>query len=276
MTTTYAVQGSREDSVITLETLPQSQQSNVVVSAAAPSDTFPVVEKWNDPRINIYRTFSTFWCFLVMGAVRLFLSTLVGYTATAFLNHRIHYTLGQRGVAIIGPACHLVAYVVNCVHPQYPIGNTANANELLGVLYGIYGAGAVVACAVIELVLSGACFWKSTAEDFRASNTASVGSDNEGGLRDALFTRPTARVTWLCALFLLGYAGVEVALGGWIVTFMIRVRQGSAFASGMTATGFWLGITVGRIILGFVNPRVGEKIAIATYIVASMAFGLVL
>jgi hypothetical protein len=56
---------------------------------------------------------------------------------------------------------------------------------------------------------------------------------------------------------------VEVALGGWIVTFMIHIRHGGRFASGMTATGFWLGITVGRVLLGFVTPRVGEKIAIA-------------
>ena len=52
-------------------------------------------------------------------------------------------------------------------------------------------------------------------------------------------------------------------LGGWIVTFMTRVRHGPAFASGMTATGFWLGITVGRVALGFVTPRVGEKISIS-------------
>lgn len=31
----------------------------------------------------------------------------------------------------------------------------------------------------------------------------------------------------------------------------------------MTATGFWLGITVGRLILGFVTPRIGEKLSIA-------------
>jgi fucose permease len=120
-----------------------------------------------------------------------------------------------------------------------------------------------VGCAAIELVVSSACFWKSTAAEFRAANRQSVEENKKGGLRDALFKRPSARVTWLCALFLLGYVGVEVALGGWIVTFMIRVRQGGAFASGMTATGFWLGITVGRVILGFVTPRVGEKVAIS-------------
>jgi len=70
----------------------------------------------------------------------------------------------------------------------------------------------------------------------------------------------------LCALFLLGYVGIEVALGGWIVVFMIQVRQGAEFASGMTAMGFWLGITVGRVVLGFVTPRLGEKLAISVSI----------
>lgn len=44
---------------------------------------------------------------------------------------------------------------------------------------------------------------------------------------------------------------------------MTRVRHGPAFASGMTATGFWLGITTGRVALGFVTPRVGEKVSVA-------------
>lgn len=89
------------------------------------------------------------------------------------------------------------------------------------------------------------------------------GETHKGSLRAALTTRPSARVSWLCALFLLGYVGIEVALGGWIVVFMIQVRNGEEFAAGMTATGFWLGITVGRVILGFVTPRIGEKLAIS-------------
>ena len=44
---------------------------------------------------------------------------------------------------------------------------------------------------------------------------------------------------------------------------MISVRYGERFASGMTATGFWLGLTVGRVVLGFVTPRIGEKLAIS-------------
>ncbi|KAJ5693463.1 hypothetical protein N7462_002886 [Penicillium macrosclerotiorum] len=333
---------------ITLETIARSEQHGIDSVSYQSPDGFPALEKWNQPPINIYRSLATFWSFLVMGAndaaygvsvlascslesyyhltytivSLVFLSPLVGYTLAAFLNHRIHTSLGQRGVAFIGPGCHLIAYVVNCLHPPYPvlvvsfvfagfgngledaawnawIGNMANANEVLGLLHGIYGAGAVlsplvatsmitraklpwfffyyvmVGCAVIEIVTCSACFWKATGAIFRAA-TQSVGQNQKGGLRSALFKRPSARVTWLCALFLLGYVGVEVALGGWIVTFMIRVRHGDAFASGMTATGFWLGITVGRIILGFVTPRVGEKTAIAAYILFSMVFGVIL
>lgn len=45
------------------------------------------------------------------------------------------------------------------------------------------------------------------------------------------------RVTWVSAFFLLVYVGIEVALGGWIVTYLIRVRNGDPFAAGMSATG---------------------------------------
>lgn len=44
---------------------------------------------------------------------------------------------------------------------------------------------------------------------------------------------------------------------------MLEVRKGGDFASGMTATGFWMGITAGRIVLGFITPRLGERLAIS-------------
>lgn len=52
---------------------------------------------------------------------------------------------------------------------------------------------------------------------------------------------------------------------------MLRERQGGAFASGMAATGFWLGLTVGRLVLGFVTPRIGERWAIAVLLSSSLA-----
>lgn len=120
-----------------------------------------------------------------------------------------------------------------------------------------------------------ASFWKADGAIYRASQKESETSQPGTGLAEALTKLPAARVAWVGALFLLCYVGVEVALGGWIVLFMIRVRKGDEFSSGMSATGFWLGITVGRVILGFVSPRVGIKLSTAIYIAAATALELV-
>lgn len=102
-----------------------------------------------------------------------------------------------------------------------------------------------------------------------------MGGGGGSRLKEAVLKMPAARVTWLSALFLTGYVGVEVGLGGWIVTFMIRVREADRFASGMTATGFWLGLTVGRVVLGFITGRIGETLAIMVR-VSSSCIGYVL
>ncbi|KAF2166036.1 hypothetical protein M409DRAFT_23763 [Zasmidium cellare ATCC 36951] len=300
-------------------------------------------ETWNFPRRNIYKLAAAFWAFVIMGmndatygaiipylqgyyhleyavVSLVFLSPFVGYNLSAILNNAIHLKFGQRGVAFLGPLCHLLAYIINAVHPPYPVlvvsfiiagfgnglldagwnawlGDMANANEVLGCLHAFYGLGATIApliattmitkanlpwyywyyCMVgfagLELALSPHAFWKETGAKFREANAR---TSNEGGsrLKEATLKKPAARVTWLCALFLLGYVGVEVALGGWIVEFMIRIRHAANFASGMSATGFWLGMTVGRVVLGFVTPKIGEKLAIMIYLPLAMALEL--
>lgn len=87
-------------------------------------------------------------------------------------------------------------------------------------------------------------------------------TENTGGTRKAMFQRPFARVTWLCSFFFLAYVGIELALGGWVTTFMKEVLSAADYASSMASTGFWLGLSVGRLVLGFVTPLIGEKIAI--------------
>ncbi|KAL2795126.1 major facilitator superfamily domain-containing protein [Aspergillus keveii] len=84
------------------------------------------------------------------------------------------------------------------------------------------------------------------------------------------------RVVLLCSLKLLSYIGCEVSLGGWIVTFMRRIRHGGDFQSGMVSSGFWAGITVGRMVLGFVTGRVfkSPKWAVIFYLSAAVAMHL--
>jgi hypothetical protein len=66
-----------------------------------------------------------------------------------------------------------------------------------------------------------------------------------------------------------------VSIGGWIVEFMMQVQDGGAVESGLIPTGFWAGITVGRVTLGFVNELLGERLAVIIYLVLSITLELV-
>lgn len=107
----------------------------------------------------------------------LFLSPLVGYTASALLNNIVHLKWGQRGIAIICPLCHLIAYISAAAHPPFPViivfftlagfgngledaawnawvGNMANNNEVLGFLHGFYGLGATISPLIATTMIT--------------------------------------------------------------------------------------------------------------------------
>ena len=282
------------------EVLESGSQIELTAQGAEPEDAVEAFGKWNSSRANVYKTLSTFFGFVIMGAndavygailpylaryygvsytvvSLVFLSPLCGYISAAILNNFVHKMFGQRGVAIIGPGAHLLAYIIIANHPPYPalvvvfilagfgngildaawnawLGNLANPNEVLGFLHAFYGAGATVAPlvatamiaqggfqwytfyyimiggAVIEGATAVAAFWNETSVKFRASASS---ASQKGQTRMAL----KQRVTWVAAIFLLVYVGIEVALGGWIVEFMIKVRDAQEFESGIVATG---------------------------------------
>jgi fucose permease len=176
-----------------------------------------------------------------------------------------------------------------------------NANELMGILHGAYGLGAtigpliatamitkaglqwyawyyvMIGLSVLEFVISAYGFRSASGADYRAQHPPTPQQLDENGKprRESRTLESLKSVaTWLIMLMLFAYVGVEVSFGGWIVTFMLEVRHGESFASGMVATGFWLGITVGRVVLGFITGRIGEKPAVLLYTALSVALEL--
>ncbi|OOQ91821.1 MFS transporter [Penicillium brasilianum] len=300
--------------------------------------------RWNGSKTMVWRVLATFWCAFVMGSndaaygsiipylelsyqknytviSLVFLSPFLGYTVSAILSNLIHQRLGRRGVAFIGPACHVLAFAVISTNPPFPvlvimyifvglgsgiqnagwnvwISSLANSHEVLGCFHGFYGVGATVSplvattlitkagwewnayyylltgAAVLELINTTSAFWTETGSKYQQDHPSAPGGEGGGSLNQTRVSL-TYRVTWVCAIFLFLYGGCEVAIGGWIVVFMTNVRHGSPFASGMAETGFWLGVTVGRFVLGFVSPRIGEKLSIIVYIVLAIALELI-
>jgi hypothetical protein len=119
-----------------LKTLDKNEGVCEDVSAGAlpsPTTATPHLQKWNSPRINMWRCLATFYSFIILGAndaaygalipyleeyynvnytviSLVFLSPSVGYTLSAMLNNHIHVVYGQRGVACIMSVSHVCAY----------------------------------------------------------------------------------------------------------------------------------------------------------------------
>ncbi|KAF7171051.1 hypothetical protein CNMCM5623_003518 [Aspergillus felis] len=323
--------------------LQEQQESQSPVYTFGPSADDAIVQekqKWNDPAINKWRLLATFASFAVVGASDgvygalvpylredyklsttvvslIFVTPFAGYTMATLIVNKIHMTFGQRGIAIIGPLCHIIPFAIMAIHPPWPvmlgvyvivglgnglidaawnswIADMTNANTMMGFLQAFYGLGATLSPtiatqmiksglrwnyfyytllggSVLELLASVAMFWKENADSFRAKNRR--GPDSSGGSRTTEAMK--SPITWLIAVWLFVYMGVEVSVGGWVVDFMVQARNGEPFESGLVPTGFWAGVTIGRLVLGFVNDCEGERIAITIYLAISIALELV-
>ncbi|OAX42435.1 MFS general substrate transporter [Rhizopogon vinicolor AM-OR11-026] len=78
------------------------------------------------------------------------------------------------------------------------------------------------------------------------------------------------REVHLLAFFILVYVGVEVTVGGWMVTYIIDVRGGGA-SSGYISSGFFGGLMIGRVALLWV----GERRVLFIYAVLAIGLQLV-
>ncbi|KAJ5714207.1 uncharacterized protein N7483_011388 [Penicillium malachiteum] len=268
---------------------------------APPLHAVNIAPRWNESKTMIWRLTATFLSSFVMGANDAAYGAIIPYLELYY-----HQTYTIISLIFLSPFVVLVITYIfvgfgsglqNAAWNVW-IGNMANFNEVLGFFHGFFGVGATISpliatslitkanwewykfyylmigAAAIELAYSAAAFWTESGSKYRIENL-STRTRGSGGTFSQTRLSLTYRVTWISAIFLFLYGGIEVSIGGWVVLFMTNIRHGSAFASGMTETGFWLGITVGRFVLGFVSPRVGQKLSIALYLVLAMALEFV-
>ncbi|PFH48669.1 hypothetical protein AMATHDRAFT_64867 [Amanita thiersii Skay4041] len=165
----------------------------------------------------------------------------------------------------------------------------------MGVLHAVYGLGAMVAPLISTQFaqLYHWSFYYFTSFGISIINTiflflvfrlepqdvclAKCGyatvekGENETGTTNGIKEIMKTKAVHLVAVFILVYVGVEVTLGGWTVTYVIQVRGGGP-SSGYVSTGFFGGLTLGRVALLFVTKKLGEHRALLLY--AVLAIGL--
>ncbi|KAF2829525.1 MFS general substrate transporter [Ophiobolus disseminans] len=160
--------------------------------------------------------------------------------------------------------------------------NTHPPSVVLGAAHGSYGVGGIVAPIIGTALVSNGVLWsrfyflavglricciifaawafwayEEEAEPLLLSATASrqPGRSKLHDLKVAL----GSKVTIFGALFIFAYQGAEVAISGWIISYLISYRDGDPAKVGYVTAGFWGGITLGRFVLTHAAPRIGEK-----------------
>ncbi|KAF8911268.1 MFS general substrate transporter [Mucidula mucida] len=167
----------------------------------------------------------------------------------------------------------------------------------LNMLHASYGVGAFVA-PLVATQFSGAQHWSYhfiISTGIAVSNTvvlslvfrfrrqedifADAGQEPAEGESTADGGRNLYRAIFgiksvhFLAFFALIYIGTEVTLGGWIVTFIINEREGGKSA-GYISSGFFGGLTVGRLALIWFSKKVGEHRVVFLYAVLAIALEL--
>jgi fucose permease len=148
---------------------------------------------------------------------------------------------------------------------------------LLNYLHACYGVGALAGPIVASTTLTLGLGWNIV---YALWATTSLGllagiswtyrgwrieqhesGEHAGG--NVMFNILKMRMVWYAALFLLFYVGAEVSMGGWSYTYLIHLHKDiGSLAAGWIVSGYWGGLTLGRLVLGTVAQRLGDKRAI--------------
>ncbi|PMD46062.1 MFS general substrate transporter [Hyaloscypha variabilis F] len=195
----------------------------------------------------------------------------------------------------IGMAMNLAICQVFC-------GNLANNTAIVGIYQGAYGiggiAGPLIATALVsrgniwsrfyavELGLAAInffvvpwAFWKyelETEHEQILPHPASEQNVSTERKRISFKTLLSDRTTVLGALFIFAYQGSEVAISGWVISFLVQFRHGDLSKVGYVTSGFWAGITLGRFTLSFLAHHVGERLFVFVVTVGALILELLI
>ncbi|KAJ4410831.1 hypothetical protein N0V91_001759 [Didymella pomorum] len=165
------------------------------------------------------------------------------------------------------------------------LANIQPSSAVLGSGHGSYGVGGTIAPIIGTAMASSGILWsrfyfillairfccvvsvwwafRNYEEDSSATLltaleiTASRQNESQSKTKELKLALKN-KVTIFGALFIFAYQGAEVAVSGWIISYLINYRDGDPAKVGYVTAGFWAGITLGRFVLTHAAPRIGE------------------
>ncbi len=152
-----------------------------------------------------------------------------------------------------------------------------NSTVQLNYLHFFYGIGALLGPIIASAILAIHWHWNITYMLWSAysllillglglffrerTKTSTISQQNEEATAQdhRLSVTLKRRVVWIAAFFLLTYVGTEVSIGNWSYSFLTEQRQSVPLLAGWIVSGYWLGLSLGRLFMGHVGARIGNQ-----------------
>lgn len=173
------------------------------------------------------------------------------------------------GIGILDASCNVL------------MGNMlVHKNELMGIMHAVYGCAAMLtpplvahfvewghwsmyyvlpfSIAVLGGILTIPSFRYETGAKYAyvLEQEANSGEGTSQESKETFTQLIRMPAILLYALFLFAYIGGEIATGVWLYTYLLETKSSDPIAMSYVAATFWVGLTVGRLVLGFVTKRV--------------------
>ncbi len=225
------------------------------------------------------------------GISLLFLTATLGYLIAAFGSGLLVERLGRQAFLVLGASLFLLGTITLVLQPPFLLfllalffvgagGGTLDAGlnayvaslpnntAALNYLHAFYGVGALLGPLAASAVLAVGLGWNITyllwsiIAVLVLAGFASV-LDNArpvgGGSGNVMMASLRLSLVWMAAAFLFLYVGTEVSLGAWSYSFLLKERHGLALFSAWSVSGYWVGLTAGRLVLGRLSSRLGNR-----------------
>ncbi|OYD91914.1 MFS transporter [Nostoc sp. 'Peltigera membranacea cyanobiont' 210A] len=227
----------------------------------------------------------------------LFLSQISGYILAAFTSSLVSSRLGLARMLLIAAGALTMALTIYAISPSWylmvaagsalglGIGlidagiNTyivqdSRSASLIGLLHAFYGIGALSGPAIATTLLAVGMNWRQVYGVL--AGIVSLFIVSVLGVIIFNYTPMTVRVlpskttalenlgralqtpiVLLTGLLLLVYVGTEACIGNWAYTVQSVARHTPTLIAGYSVSAYWVGLTLGRFILGYFLQRLG-------------------
>ena len=226
----------------------------------------------------------------------IFLTGTFGYLIGAFSNGFLTEWLGHRVLLMTGASLYLLAAATFLLRPPIILylvalfviamgealldaGSNAylaglpDNTAVLNYLHAFYGMGALLGPVIVSLVLESGLSWNFTyllwvimglialVGFSRFLHESPEGSAESAASEKGSVTTAALRLNlvWFALFFLFIDSGTELGIATWSYTFLIENRHGLELLSAWSVSGYWLGLTIGRLAMGWFSRKITRQ-----------------